>query len=579
MTSSPYYELAIIPSSGAALNVAMQPVQIPLRITEKFALVHGRPVELRVQRQPGRPAARIRLESDIIGHLAAGTPALRLQLDMCLNEEFGEARLLLEESALEGEQWALILEVPLHVQGSPELEALHSALVEELAQIQASLVEDMLGRTWHRRGSSAGRARALRPEEELQALTGIYQDLARAVERIGRQPSTSLRRERLRVAWRPGDRLDTQIAAELATRPGTRLSAAGRVLAIGSVVQRRVQLTQDLAEHRHLREGIRRLATRGAALSSYCSRAAGLLAEEGGRWSAELFDRLYLPRIRRLEELSAQAETLSRTAHALIARHAFLREAGPPRTPFGPTPAFLGRNSYREAYRALRRLRRHGGQLVEGADMSVRYKSLSLLFEYWCYVRVVRCLQERLGGGETHDVFRLIDDIYRPELAPGQSFTFSPAPDCTVTAIYQPEFPPVSDAPGPSLRASLVSGVLRPDMVIRVDAGGRPPVMLALDAKSTAGFDRSRLWNISDYRSLVHDPATGHQPIRQLFLIHRDTSSAALCNLAGYLEGRISPPDSASILGAIPCVPGHTHDLERVIRRFLAHTHVSDTPI
>ena len=116
--------------------------------------------------------------------------------------------------------------------------------------------------------------------------------------------------------------------------------------------------------------------------------------------------------------------------------------------------------------------------------------------------------------------------------------------------------------------AAFVSAPLRPDVVIEVGSEDGPPALLALDAKSTRRFHREVLFQVSDYRGLVHDPRTGHQPIRQLFLLHADLGARPVSNLPGYLEGRLPPRDS-SVLGAVPCLPGETRHLERVIDRFL----------
>jgi hypothetical protein len=94
--------------------------------------------------------------------------------------------------------------------------------------------------------------------------------------------------------------------------------------------------------------------------------------------------------------------------------------------------------------------------------------------------------------------------------------------------------------------------------------------MLALDAKSGPRFRRAqeRLHESADYLWLIHDPHTGHQPLRQLFLIHRDADALPICNVPGYLEGKAVPAE-ARILGALPAWPGGTDLLARAIARFL----------
>ena len=377
----------------------------------------------------------------------------------------------------------------------------------------------------------------------------------------------------LRQRWRAGERTDTRTASEIAGgagacfRPGAR-PRDGVPVAVGKVLLRRTEVTHDISEHRHLREGLLHLYRWARGLASTLRRRAELLLVEEKRWGEEVFLQRYQPRIRMLEELASRAGRMAENLKKTIARHEFLRDAGPPRTPFGPTPIFLGRDAYRDAYRALLDARRRFGVLVDEGNLRVRYRSFPVLYEYWCFIRVVKALRDRLGPPEDQGLFKLIDEVFRPDLAPGQTFRFRLARRTRVSATYEPEFPPAASYRGPGFAAALVSGPLRPDIIVEVCWEDQAPVMLALDSKSTRSFSRDHLWKLSDYRSLIHDPRTGHQPVRQLFLLHADRATAPMTNLTGYLEGLVSPRDS-SVLGAVPCLPGETHHLERVLDRFL----------
>jgi hypothetical protein len=160
--------------------------------------------------------------------------------------------------------------------------------------------------------------------------------------------------------------------------------------------------------------------------------------------------------------------------------------------------------------------------------------------------------------------------VYRPELAPGQEFRFHLPQGEVLRAVYEPDFPPLR-SPLPGLfRAAMASAPLRPDVVLQLSAPGRPAVMLILDAKSGARFTRvkDRVLEASRYLWEIHDPRTGHQPVRQLFLVHRDLESPPACNISGYLEGRVEPRE-ARVLGAVPARPGKTEALWSVISRFM----------
>jgi hypothetical protein len=198
-----------------------------------------------------------------------------------------------------------------------------------------------------------------------------------------------------------------------------------------------------------------------------------------------------------------------------------------------------------------------------------------VLYEYWCFLKVVEQLRSRFGGFRAHQAFRLIDEVYRPELAPGQSFCFRTR-NATVTVWYEPEFHPAGwRRSGLSkFRAALVDAPLRPDIVIEAMVGNdaasaaAEPLWLVMDSKSVERFSNDHFHRISDYRSALHDPETGHQPARQLFLLHRDERTQVFCNLPGYLEGKAGDRNSM-IIGAVSLMPGTEHSLELVIDRFL----------
>jgi hypothetical protein len=103
---------------------------------------------------------------------------------------------------------------------------------------------------------------------------------------------------------------------------------------------------------------------------------------------------------------------------------------------------------------------------------------------------------------------------------------------------------------------------------VELNAPDQAPIAMVLDAKSTTRFDRDSLWKPSDYRSRVVDPVSGTQPIRQVFFLHRDERSGTLENIPGYLRGN-RMGRTASLIGAVACLPWAGRDLTQILRRFL----------
>lgn len=183
---------------------------------------------------------------------------------------------------------------------------------------------------------------------------------------------------------------------------------------------------------------------------------------------------------------------------------------------------------------------------------------------------MVRSL-EGMGAPEPRDTFAVVDEVYRPELEPGQSFRFAWGSDRWVTVTYEPEYPPIDHptAVAHPYRESLSTGTLCPDVTVAVERVGIPPTILVLDAKSVSRFEPEMLFEPTDYRTRICDPTTGNQPVRQVFFLHRDAASRPLVNLPDYLEQRTGDRTS-SMLGAVPFLPDCTEIARRVIERFLS---------
>jgi hypothetical protein len=453
-------------------------------------------------------------------------------------------------------------------------------MIEDAARVHEGLAHDVLGRGKHQRGLSRRAISRLDPAGTLKHLERIGNRLTAALRNIARQPSTALDRSITVARYRGGDRVDSNTIRSMARDPATRVAASGRALALGKVAVRRSSLSEDLPEHRHIAETIRNLAQRALAVGRYCRQAADLIraqeidrsVEQEGETS--VYAQRDLPRVETFEELEAEAHRLAGRFQEIVRSHRFLDRAGPPRTAFGPTPVFLGRPAYREVYRLLLDAVTPLGLLVDGNSIRLAYRNLATLYEYWCYLRTVGCLREKYGTSKSRGSFTVIDEIYRPELTPGQQFRFEAGAEVTVVATYVPTFLPwkAAQARCKDFGATLTREPLRPDITIEVRRRGRVPVMMVLDAKSTEHFTPARFREMSDYARQIVDPRTGYQPVKQVFLLHRDRSSRPLANIPGYLAGRSIAPDT-QVLGAVPCIPEYvntaTQGLQRILDRFL----------
>jgi hypothetical protein len=554
---------------------------VPLEVEGRQVLGAGGGLEATLRRGEATCLLRLRLESEEIFQLPPARGEWTVTLDEILREQFGHCELAVEEApAADPDAWSPVLALTLSVEADPAFRELHEALVAELEEVHLELARDIVSRTWHERGGSR-EVRALSPEDDLKKMTELCRRLEHALDWIGEQPSPALRRRRVLARWRPGDLVGSAAAGRLGAAGCVRRDRSGLRVEPRKLHLERSELSTDIEEHRHIRAGILRLADRAAGLARHCRRARHLLEEDEGRWSGEALEERIKARSAVLERTRAGAEGLETELRRLLERQPYLRPAGAPRTALGPTPLFAGRPAYREAFRALVEARRHLGGRYDAEGLRMRFRSLATLYEYWLFIKVVGLLRERLGAAAGDRGFSLIDEVYRPELAPGQEFRFRLPDGAEIVATYEPDFAPARWRAGGRYRAALVTAPLRPDVVIELRARGREPAMLALDAKSGRRFSaaavQERLKEAAKYLWLIHDPRSGEQPVRQLFLVHRDLDAPPATNLSHYLEGGRAPPD-ARVLGAVPAAPGSAGALALVLSRFLETFRVDVPP-
>jgi hypothetical protein len=586
MTSSNYYDIRIRKDGQTVLEVRLDALQLPWTASEPLAVRAEEAFSVAVHRPAGGgPRLRCRLGNELIAEVPADVAAFETETKPWLVNEVGESRVAVEEDTGQGAEdeaapFALVVEVRLDVTPRPEVARDFRVMLEDVMAIHEGLAQDVLNRAFLRRGLAGTTATRLHPEAVLAGLREQLARLQRALAQIARQPSVRLDRAARLAFYRGGDRLDAAAVAEVARDARTRIDPSGRVAALGKLRVRVPVLSEDLPEHRHAAEGLRRLARRADGLARHCERSADLVNREEARWGRaragrpSVFAQHYLPRVAVLEGLARQAQQLAAGFRELLDQYAFLREAPPPRTTLGPTPAFLGRPAYREVYRTLVQAQQPLGALVDGDTIRIAYRNLATLYEYWCFLRTVAYLRQRLGAPQVRTAPGLVDEIYRPDLKPGQEFHFPAGERRTLVVTYEPEIRPwrLALQRGDRYGATLTRDPIRPDITLELRELSEPGVMLVLDAKSTDAFAFDTYRGMTDYARQVFDPRTWQQPVRQVFLLHRDRRAVPLINVPHHLQGQQTPAGVA-ILGAVPCVPEQVNRvppaLAAVIDRFL----------
>lgn len=128
---------------------------------------------------------------------------------------------------------------------------------------------------------------------------------------------------------------------------------------------------------------------------------------------------------------------------------------------------------YREAYKYCLALSL--GLRIEGGPLQLSVKDLSLLYEYWCYLALLRLISEETGQQiPVKEMFAVQQNGLRVLLNRGkeQRVCFTSDEDGRITASYNPSF-----------RGEAMLIPQRPDMVVTLEKKDWPAMHLVLDAK------------------------------------------------------------------------------------------------
>jgi hypothetical protein len=482
-----------------------------------------------------------------------------------LRNDIGHSQFLLEGAFHEDEVFYPLLIVPLQIEPRPEVARDFFVMLDSVIAFHEGMAQDIVGRAWVEHSQLKEQVSRLQPLHLTHYLERLYQQLHTALMSIARQPSMRLMRTSRTVRYRGGELLDAASVSSICRWSETEIDINGRFKRIGRIRVRKHCLTEDLVEHRHIAAEIKRLSRKALELAKHCEHRADLISQGEKHWyytrSVMLseFQRYYQPRIEAYRSLEKRSREVAYRFRELIARHSFLANSEPPRTPFGPTPVFLGRSSYREVYHLLLNARLHFGVLFDEDEIRLHYRDFPSLYEVWCLVQVLTHLQKRFGLPQVYPPPIFQHEIYMPNLEAEQSFHFKISRSIQIIVTYQHQFPPWRQASRDKHRwvSAFTSEPLRPDITIQIIHSQRPPVILVFDAKSTDHFRPIQFREMADYSRQIFEFQTGNQPVKQVFLLHRDRnirSSYGMTNIPGYLQGRHIHA-TTSILGAIPLFP------------------------
>jgi hypothetical protein len=423
----------------------------------------------------------------------------------------------------------------------------YDQLLAEIQEILTGLALEYLSSTYR-----LGFSRSLERTTELEwliLLEHIIETLERAVIQVSRQPRWGTQREPVRVRVEKVRRPDGAMRRAI-LRAGGRESVLldGRLIAQGRIDERRARLTLDTQEHRWLAAQLSTIRRRLTAVRKLEMKRERTLRTV--RVTSRL-DRLEqrMVRLGRLEPISAATQAPAQGFVSL---------------------QLLSTPGYREAYRDCMILSQ--GLSLTGDAVKLSLKNLNVLYEYWCYLTLLRVISKETGRPiQPSQVLALEQQGLRVTLQKGreQTVEFSVSSDCKVTATYNPRF---------SGKWFLLSQ--QPDYMITVENSGWPRLSLVLDAKyrvdatpeytqqfGAPGPPEDALNVLHRYRDAILEQKS-ELPLRRviqsvaLFPYHEMPTGS-------FEKSRLWRALDHLGVGAIPLLPGGTEYLSHWVRRML----------
>jgi len=451
------------------------------------------------------------------------------------------------------------IDIPMYVVPTKVSEEGYDSMTADIGRLSASLLLDLYGKS--RSGRSLARERTTAivrsPEEELSLLATIAPALRRLLDAISKRPASLVRRRTsTRTCW-GHERFTPSMTRDLA-RTGIAPRAANfpATMECESAVE-----SFDVPEHR-ITAAFADLLIRRATLcrDAAATQANSILADRPYRdlqlgKGPTLFQSHDVPRIARLRSASALAQTI-RAELRKVRVIPILAESKPQLV--RPRHGVFQRSP---EYRALDRLMQSYFARVPVAGDYARQprtaKLTSVLFEQWCFLRVVEGFR-RAGIFFTpweEAIRRRAASQFMIDFERGMSFIGAIDDGVRIRIRYQPWILGKDEAI--SLKESLYRGRERqaawsPDFVIEtqfvVDGDWQTRYVLVLDAKYTRDIQPRHWADTSKYEHIRSVALPGRQVTKQLWLIHPAPTDAIHCEDPDVDFGPAGPTSSSDEL-------------------------------
>lgn len=395
--------------------------------------------------------------------------------------------------------------------------------------------------------------------EWILLLRHVVEDLESALHHIERRPDHDLARERVSTRVEKVRRQDATLSRMILQGKGEgpeSKTSSGRVVR-SRLPERRAQQTWNTPEHRWLKSQLSLIRRTLAEIH---------LAERKSGGSNRL------RQLRILEEIA----NLEDRIEALLSLDFIAQAKGHASARF-PSPRLQSKPGYREAYRACLILLQ--GLRVDGGPVGLSVKEIHTLYEYWCYLTLLRLIAKITGEPiPVRELFSIEQNGLRVRLRRGTSQTvhFS-AGGRVLEVAYNPEY-----------RGDAYILPQKPDVVVTIHTPHWPAQRLVIDAKyrietsaayvkhfGSPGPPQASIDTLHRYRDAILDE-TGSDGPRSETVKRSVVEGVALFPYADvddkFRGSHFWTRLKRVGIGAIPLLPRNTRYFEEWLREVLSRT-------
>jgi len=405
----------------------------------------------------------------------------------------------------------LLLISPLYITAGKLTQEIFENLCNEVARQSTAALMDVYGKTYIGL-QVAAKGGELPSVVEVQRIRRVADRLAQLLREIAHRPASRLRPSRVREPALAGQSVTDLTLDEVCVDPSLLTRVAGKGTFCEQVRESSVP-NFDLAENRLLSGFLQFLLHQLRDLDLRLQRERRLRQErkpfrdyrdpEGGRTWWEQED---LPRIEELERVGGQLQTLERDVRRLLC-FPFLPPAPPLRELPPATPLLRTHRGYAEAYRLIVDHFRAYRFRLDELELLTRARSLPVLYEWWCFLEVLRTLQQVLTlkwpvtPGRSSP-FQADRNRLLLEFSEDQVIDFGDEEGRLVRLRYNPRY--TVCLTGHGYGYGLLGGGWQrtPDMVIEVfpaeEMGVSPELLMVFDAKYTSQPHEAKLREVQE---------------------------------------------------------------------------------